>query len=219
MRHILLAAAVALALPVAAQAATFRSCVGTNTNYQPEIMTALPYDVSAYVTGATACTISDDFQDNVNAPLVVNDTPGFFNITTWEFLAKDETGGLSGTYNFSDEIAALGLPGLGLVIDKLMLVFKDGSDTTLTGYLVDTASGDWDTPFVFPAFDIKELQEKKGVYSLKGPDEKNVSHISAYYTTKRAPPPPPPVPLPAAGWALLAALGGLGLAARRRRAA
>jgi hypothetical protein len=191
-----LAAAAALALPAAAAQATpvqpdeltFISCVGTG------------YDISTKAHEATDCTIATNVdQDFLETdPMTVNITPGFFDITDWVFLGKDETGGQSGSYDFSALLGTLVLDP-GEVIDQLMLVFKSGAGTTLVGYLVPDGAGDWDTPFTEPPF------------SFPGNDDKDVSHISAYYTTKTA-----VIPVPAAGLMLLGALGGLALARRRR---
>lgn len=192
----LMSAAAALAVmawaPSSAQAATFSPCIGTD------------YNLLTLVDHATDCTISDDFdQDKLNTdPMTVNETPGFFGETNWTFLdklegANDIPSGASGTYNFTDAVAALMLPAEQR-IDDFMLVFKDGNDTTLVGYLVSELSGDWDSPFLNPPF------------GFSGDSPKDVSHISGYYTTAA-------IPLPAAGILLISALGGLGIAARRRR--
>jgi hypothetical protein len=173
--------------------ATFESCVGTNPDY----------DISGKVSSATDCTISNDFTNDPSSnPLVVNTTPGFFGITNWAFLAKDEgtdATGTSGKWNFTAALAALNLPA-GMMVDQLMLVFKSGQDTTLVAYLVDATSGTWSSPFTEPPFDFP------------GSSPKSVSHISAYYTVA-------PIPLPAAGWMLLAGIGGLAAMRRRRKAA
>ena len=65
-------------------------------------------------------------------------------------------------------------------------------------YALDGAlSGDWSTA---------------GLMTPNGKNQAGVSHISFYNSAA-------PVPLPAAGWLLIAGLGGLGALARRRKAA
>ena len=179
-----------------AATATFSSCIGTG------------YNIANKVSGQTNCTLSNNFSQDFLNPLTVNTTPGFFNVTTWAFLAKDESAtavGAAGSYNFTAAVA-LALPA-GKILDQLMLVFKSGQGTTLVGYLVGTTSGTWATPFTEPPF------------SFPGNTlSKDVSHISAYYTTKMAAV-LVPIPVPAAGLLLLGALGGLAVLRRRRRAA
>jgi hypothetical protein len=148
-----------------AQAAGFTSCTGAG------------YDISDNVSGAEACSVSTDYnQDYLNTdPMTVNVNPGFFNETNWEFGGKigvddgylGEGSGQSGTFNFSSIDTSKW--------DKLMLVFKDGSGTYLTGYLLldGVTSGTWTTPF--------ETAANGSIYNFKG-STKDVSHISVYYT-------------------------------------
>ena len=65
-------------------------------------------------------------------------------------------------------------------------------------YALDGAlSGDWSTA---------------GLMTPNGKNQAGVSHVSFYNSAA-------PVPLPAAGWLLVAGLGGIGALARRRKAA
>jgi hypothetical protein len=118
-------------------------------------------DMADNVQHAGDCEYSDSVnQDNTNDPLVVNQE-AFFGFTDWDFIKKDEgtsAQGQSGTYDFG---AALSL------YDDLMLIFKDGGNTTLVGYtMFSQASGTWTTPFLNPPFDVNNPAD--------------VSHISYY---------------------------------------
>ena len=192
MRRILLSAGAAIAFSVMASAgagaATFSECATGTLK-----MVGSAYD----------CTISDNFdQDFLNAdPLTVNMSPGFFDVTDWMFVGKDEKGkmeGQSGTFDFTAAVEALSYS-----VGKLMLVFKDGRGTTLVGFLVTKTADMWQSPFTADNF-----PDAPGIDG--GP--KDVSHISLYAQEGE----PPVVPLPAAGWLLLAGVGGL-VAMRRKR--
>jgi hypothetical protein len=148
-----------------AQAAGFTSCSGNG------------YDISGNVSGAEACTVSTNFnQDYLNTdPMTVNENPGFFNESSWTFGGKigvdagylGQGSGQSGTFDFSNVNTS--------TWDKVMLVFKDGAGTYLTGYLLldGVTSGTWETPF--------ETAANGSIYNFKG-GNKDVSHISVYYT-------------------------------------
>ena len=181
----------------AASAATYSSCVGTG------------FDVSDNVPDALDCEISDATQDNVNPPLVVNESGGFFDIDTWEFEGKIGEGNMAAAGDGTGQSGDYDLTSFfdGLIGD-ILLVFKDGNNTTLVGYLLSTAdlAGSWTTPFTCPPF----TSNQGGCNGFP----KDVSHISVYSNVA-----PSVIPLPAAGLLLVGALGALGLAKRRRRAA
>jgi len=156
--------------------------------------------ISGLVSGASGCEISPSSnQDMVNNPLTVN-TEAFFGNADWVFEGKigdlgfgtGSGSGLSGSYDFSGEG----------VVGQVLLIFKGGNNP-LVGYLLNSGvtSGTWSTPFVEPTFDLPGNSQAQ-----------NLSHLSVYSRT----PSPSPVPLPAAGFLLIAGLGGL--AALRRRA-
>lgn len=150
------------------------------------------------VTSATSCGVGTASQDSVasNRPLTVN-TEGFFGFTDWKFGGKigenaGYTGtksGKSGTWNLSSVFQASW--------QDVMLVFKSGNNTKLTGYLLadNVSSGQWSSPF-----------------------DKDVSHISVYFRegstgTGGGNSAAVPEPTTMAG----IALAGTGLAAYRRR--
>jgi hypothetical protein len=148
------------------------------------------------VTNATSCGVGAANQDSVsnNRPLTVN-TEGFFGFTDWKFGGKigenaGYTGtksGKSGTWNLSSVFQSSW--------QDVMLVFKSGNNTKLTGYLLadNVSSGQWSSPF-----------------------DKDVSHISVYFREGSAGggnSAAVPEPTTMAG----IALAGTGLAAYRRR--
>lgn len=149
------------------------------------------------VTGATDCERSTTYNNDVRNlpppgdPLAVNREGGFFDFTDWVFLKKDEGSagtGQTGSYHF------------GGLYDSMMLIFKDGGDTWIVGYLVETVSGTWSTPFTNPPFT-----------GVKGGPRDN-SHLSYYVRGDRQ-----EIPEPAALGLLGFGLAGLGLAIARRR--
>lgn len=121
----------------------------------------------ALVTNTTACEKSTSAtQDFLNTDPITVNAEEFFNFDDWMFLDKDDyddNSGQSGNWAVDASVWDN--------YDNLMLIFKDGSGTTLVGYLaLDGATGGtWESPFREPEFDMN-------------PDSKikDVSHISYY---------------------------------------
>ncbi|HLP90616.1 MAG TPA: PEP-CTERM sorting domain-containing protein [Nostocaceae cyanobacterium] len=159
---------------------------------------ACPSSISGLVSGTDACQRSTTFnQDSVNPndPLTVNLEGGFFGFTDWAFGGKiGETAGYtgtkqgqSGTWNISGAVQSNW--------SDVMLLFKSGNNTYLTGYNVTDSitSGIWSTPF----------------------DKKDVSHISVYYRPKSTEP-RVTVPEPATIIGLGLVVGGMVMVRRRK---
>lgn len=151
-------------------------------------------DISSRVSTAIGCEVMQpDTQDYLNTtPLTVNKDGGFFDIGSWVYETKYDGNPAPGNYDLTSLFT-------GQTGDVLM-VFKSGQNP-LVGYLLSTASlvGTWSNPFTDPPF------------ALPGQStEQTVSHLTIYSNIA-------PIPLPAAGVLLIGALGGLGIAARRRK--
>jgi len=132
---------------------------------------------------------------------------GMFGVTDWTQIAKvDPLPGSSGGFltiagNLQEGTWSINASVLSSW-NKIMLVFKGGDKAlpdAVIGYLINTLSGDYDSPF----FDAKN-----GGFKVK-----DISHVSLYVSD------PATIPVPAAGFLLVGALGGLAALRRRRRAA
>ena len=120
-----------------------------------------PSNLMGRVSGASACEYSDTAkQDFLNtSPITVN-SEAFFDFTDWSFGGKigenagyaGKGAGKSGAWDISSVVQS--------AWDDVMLIFKSGNGTTLTGYMLKdgVTSGTWNSPFA-----------------------KDVSHISVYY--------------------------------------
>ncbi len=150
------------------------------------------------VSGASACEYSDTAkQDFLNTnPMTVN-AEEFFDFTDWSFGGKigvnagyaGKGEGKSGAWDISSVVQS--------AWDDVMLIFKSGNGTTLTGYMLQdgVTSGTWNSPFA-----------------------KDVSHISVYYRDVPSENPPPArVPEPGLMAGLLVA-GAAVIAQRHRNA-
>jgi hypothetical protein len=115
----------------------------------------------------------------------------FFGYTDWAFATKTDLAdnrGQSGTWDISSVFQN--------TWNDVMLVFKSGNNTFLTGFMVQdgVTSGNWTTPF-----------------------NKDVSHISVYYRAGAEQPPVSSVPEPATLMGLGLVASGM-VVARRRKA-
>jgi hypothetical protein len=149
-----------------------------------------PPNLDGKATGTFACEYSETAnQDFLNPSLTVNEEE-FFGSDKWEFIKRDEdtaeATGQSGEWSFD--------PANWGKYTDIMLIFKDGADTTLVGYKVtpELFNGTWDSPFENPPFDLRNT--------------KDVSHIS-YYGTLYVP--PVPEPLTMMGSAVALGFGGM----------
>lgn len=149
------------------------------------------------VTNTDSCEKSSANQDFLNTnPMTVNQE-AFFGFTDWTYISRTEMGstqGQSGSWSVN--------ANLWDSYSDLLLIFKDGKDTTLLGYLaVDGATGGtWKSPFREPEFNFN-------------PDSKikDVSHIT-YYVRGVV------TSVPESSNLVLLALGLMGLIVIRRRA-
>ncbi|SHF82987.1 hypothetical protein SAMN05444339_1159 [Loktanella atrilutea] len=160
--------------------------------------------VAATLSPNMGCEVSTSSnQDSVspNKPLTVN-LDGFFGSTDWSFLNKQEIGEESpaaqgGTLNISSTLWS--------TYGRILAIFKDGKDTFLTGFLLNTDG----TTFTYTS-----------PFLRTGKSPKDVSHISFYGqgTPDGDTGGPSPVPLPA-GLPMLASALGLAVFLRKRRSA
>jgi len=165
------------------------------------------------VSNSTACQgqIAGNHKDsyagnNVN----VNDVDGItvdgldsgmFGINTWTEYAKvnrptTAAGILTLTYDLGNLTGSWSVTSWAGIGDA-MLVVKGGRG--FSGYKIDTSKG------LFGTWSTASLTNGGG-------NRPAISHMTLYAT-------PAPIPLPAAGFLLLGALGGLAVLRRRRRAA
>lgn len=134
------------------------------------------------VTGSVACAISDTNDHDSPAPDAVN-ADGFFTFSDWDTAGKQNTGGLfeAGNVNIGFNATTDGQSGTWSIsswdgIADVMLIFKDGANTMLVGFLLDgtSLSGTWTSPFHAPDFNVSSI--------------KDTSHISAYVRLGDEPP-------------------------------
>lgn len=195
-------------------AATFTSCSGTNPDY----------DISGFVNPSSDCTILNPLNGNDNdspQPGFVNDN-GFFEITNWLFdgkfndIGKDVEADNSSLFTFEGDTLSgtftKTLAALWDEVEKVMLVFKDGANTNLVGYLINLAAladepfngeGNYESPFTNPPFNVANTRD--------------ISHISVYYTKGEGSTTPGGDPIPEPSTILLMGFGLLGFGTSQLR--
>jgi len=181
-----------------------------------EFGTEAEFKLSADVWTSTACVgelPGNDSPDNGNGANVnLNDPTNFggdplFGSIEWSLDSRydaedgfDAPGGVTGRLSIDDVSDDLFMGNWSVTnwdgVGQAMLVLKGGD--SFAAYLLNIlagTNGQWSTQ----ALEVGQ--------NFNQPE---ISHVSLYTT-------PAPIPLPAAGFLLIGALGGLGLAARRRR--
>lgn len=176
---------------------------------QASALTMSPFDCDVTsVDGATAC--AGIFEGNNSN----QDLNGLFGVADWGAESKiDDLAGqvsFAGTTLFVSNVNdgdedVWGLTGAG-AYDSLMFVLKGGN--SFSAFLMDisTLSGNWDRNSMVTGSANTPVQNRSRGNEL--------SHWSVYVAGNGTP--PPTVPLPAAVWMLLAALGGLGMTRMRK---
>lgn len=200
-----------ISMPTGASAATCQ--FGTEDDYTASADVWTSTDCVGELEGNDA--IGNNSGSNVDLNDAQNFTSGaLFGSTNWELDTKIEVSGNEDDGFFFDTADPNGRLSAGLEddalsgswsvgnwngVEKATLVLKGGNG--FAAYLLDLTAGlegEWSTQALFV-----------GKNNNNNP---TLSHVSLYTT-------PSPIPLPAAGWLLITALGGLGIAARRRRKA
>lgn len=132
------------------------------------------------VDHASACqrslTATQDFLNTT--PMTVNQE-AFYGYTDWQFLKKDDPAGngQTGAWSLTNNEWTQ--------FSNIMLIFKDGSGTTLLGFALTPSftSGNWNSPFT--AYEFTNLCEYHAAHGnhpayTDCSKIKDVSHVSYY---------------------------------------
>lgn len=178
---------------------------------------SLTPDISGNVTPSVDCRILEPLGGNTkSSPSLIN-SEAFFGFSDWLFDGKLDDSGtalvpdsddpatlVSATGNAQSGIWRLVDPAFWAANTDLMFIFKDGADTNLVGYRMQTGAtgGSYTTPFVDPPFELSGNSTSR-----------DISHIGIYFREG--------VPVPAPGVLALLGIGllGLGWCVSRRRGA
>lgn len=176
----------------AAQAVLVDCTASSTTNANSKVK-------SGAVTAVNACQyISPEDQSNIASIANIN-AAGFFGTNTWA-----ANGGQVQVNPPNDQSGTWAISGANFATFDYMIVFKDGNNTNLIGFLFNElfAAGTWTTPFTNPPFTDLNPNQKK-----------DVSHYTIVQRRGK------PTEMPEPGIVALMGLGLAGFAAARRRSA
>jgi hypothetical protein len=208
----LLAASAVAFVAGGANAATFPAC------------STLTPDATNKLTANVGCVgIAGIGSSNPGA----GDLAGMFGQASWSLVQKfDVLEGpvsINGSANgFSFSSTDKNFSGIWSISQALLdswnflaIVLKDGNQKPIPtlAYRVNTSSGTWDTPWAkYKCTEDRETDEETcGWMPLN-----SLSNVQLWVSDKKID--VPPVPVPAAGFLMIGALGGLAVLRRRRRA-
>jgi len=153
------------------------------------------------------CVGLDNLLPNNNSNPELDDFDGMFGVAEWTkeigktsvsgnidvdvggFTFKSTDGNLTGTWSVSQSLLDM--------YGSLAIVMKDGNQLPIPtiAYLISSTNGSWSTPWV----------------NSQGAANPSLSNVRLIVGD------PSVIPLPAAGWLLLAGLGGLAVYGRKKR--
>ncbi|WP_245298721.1 VPLPA-CTERM sorting domain-containing protein [Pseudotabrizicola sediminis] len=206
MKSYVMGAAAGLAFAVAASTASATICNIGNFTTSTACLAGIP--------GGTGGNVKTGQMNGFNAGA------GVFGYNEWSLLTKLETNSSGGTSLDDDSpLAVFSLTsnpgnsgGMWSLIDSfsfatnMVYAFVLKGSGSNVAYLLNTAAsqegGKWTNLDLFT-----DSENNAGL-----------SNISLFSAKGDAPPPPPTIPLPAAGWLMIAGLGGLAALRRRKRA-